>query len=220
MNYPRTLDRAGGGITVQAMPEEGIDEGPRPVARRGMDHHSRRLVDHDQVFIFVDDVERYLFGLRWFVFIRGANDRDVKRLARRNTVTDTDTRPIREQSPRLRGALNLCPRDVTQMSGEELVDALALDARRNDDTMTFRSGLAGRHCLVTLPRWIEAAAQGSTGVSPCESRSTCPASTTGADRVRPISGSRNKVTNKMTIAMLTAESATLKVGQRSMSTPL
>ncbi len=41
---------------------QGVDECPRPVTRRRMDDHARRLVDHHEPFILVDDSQRNGLG--------------------------------------------------------------------------------------------------------------------------------------------------------------
>ena len=62
-----------------AMGDQGIDQGAVGIARRGMHHQPRRLVDHDQVLVLVNHVERNILAAR-----RGGNrvgDGDVVGLA-------------------------------------------------------------------------------------------------------------------------------------------
>lgn len=55
------------GITLGGQPaapaQQGVHEGPGPIARRRMHHHTRRLVHHQQRLVFVDDAD-------WNVFAR------------------------------------------------------------------------------------------------------------------------------------------------------
>jgi hypothetical protein len=44
--------------------KEGIDQRPRGRARRGVDDHPDRLVDHDQVGILPDHRQRNVLGQR------------------------------------------------------------------------------------------------------------------------------------------------------------
>lgn len=46
-----------------AMVEQGIDEGVLLVSRGGVDHQPRRLVEHHQRLIFVENAQRHLLGL-------------------------------------------------------------------------------------------------------------------------------------------------------------
>lgn len=47
-----------------AMGDESIDQGAGRIARCGMDHQARRLVDDNEMLILIDDIKRYVFGLR------------------------------------------------------------------------------------------------------------------------------------------------------------
>ena len=50
-------------LVVLHVPCYGVDERAREVAAAWMYDHSGRLVDHHEFRVFVDDVERYVFGV-------------------------------------------------------------------------------------------------------------------------------------------------------------
>jgi len=50
------------GRELASAAHQRVDECSRPVTRRGMNHHSRRLVYDEQVFILVNDRDRYRFA--------------------------------------------------------------------------------------------------------------------------------------------------------------
>ena len=47
-----------------AMGDQRIDQGAVGIAGRRMHHQAGRLVDHDQVVVFIDDLERNILALR------------------------------------------------------------------------------------------------------------------------------------------------------------
>ena len=53
---PHTFD-------LRAVIQHDVDQRPVCVAGRRMHYHARRLVNHQQVFIFIDDDQRNLLGL-------------------------------------------------------------------------------------------------------------------------------------------------------------
>lgn len=57
-------DPSDAGKTGAAMGEQRVDEGSFQVSRGGVDDHSRRLVDHDQVWILKADIESNRLGRR------------------------------------------------------------------------------------------------------------------------------------------------------------
>lgn len=62
MDDPRAFYPADPGQFSLAVVEEGIDEGAVWGAGGGMDHESASLVDHQEVIIFEDDLERDVLG--------------------------------------------------------------------------------------------------------------------------------------------------------------
>ena len=60
-----------------AVGEHGVDERGRRVARRRMHRHPGRLVDHEQVAVFVDDVERDRLRLRDAIGVGAGTRRDT-----------------------------------------------------------------------------------------------------------------------------------------------
>ena len=58
------VDYAGAELAAEAphaapsVPQQGVDQGAVWVAGRGMDHHPLGLVDHQQVPVLIDDVQK------------------------------------------------------------------------------------------------------------------------------------------------------------------
>src|SRR5262249_50068390 len=67
---------------IAAMGEERVDQGLVPVARRRMHNQARRLVDHDEGPVLVDDIERDLLR------DRPVRDRRGDDYANRRTCTN------------------------------------------------------------------------------------------------------------------------------------
>ena len=59
---PGTFDATNTG-KVAAVVEEGVDEGPRRIAGRGMDYETGRFVDQQEIVVLEHDVERNIFRL-------------------------------------------------------------------------------------------------------------------------------------------------------------
>ena len=60
---PGRAHAADAGEAVAAMGEQRVDQRPVGIAGRRMDDEPRRLVDHDDVLVLVDDVERHRLRL-------------------------------------------------------------------------------------------------------------------------------------------------------------
>ncbi len=101
-----------------AMADERVDQRALGVARRRMDDEARRLVDDDEMFVLVDDVERKIFadqlGMLW----------------RRRLEGDSRAFPSR-----IAGSRTICPSTVTSPAS---ISAL----RRVRDRATRRSEAA------------------------------------------------------------------------------
>jgi hypothetical protein len=63
MNNAGPRDPANAAELPAAVMEQGVDQRVLPVARGRMHHPSRRLVEHQQVVVFVEDVQRQVLGL-------------------------------------------------------------------------------------------------------------------------------------------------------------
>ena len=59
------------------MMEEGIHQCAGPMARRRMHHQSRRLVDHDEILVLIDHLQRNILAL-WRGRRGGRNDEGVR----------------------------------------------------------------------------------------------------------------------------------------------
>ena len=56
------------------MCNQGIDQCPGPVARAGMYNQASRLIDNDNLIVFMHDVQRNVFCKGFGVFRLGQND--------------------------------------------------------------------------------------------------------------------------------------------------
>lgn len=63
MDYARPLDATDAREAIAAVGDQGVYERTRRVPRRRVHDETGRLVDHDQIVVFVDDVERKIFAL-------------------------------------------------------------------------------------------------------------------------------------------------------------
>ncbi len=110
---------------LTAMRDQRIDQRPVGIARRGMNHQSRRLVDHEHMLVFVGNNERHRLRHRlvWY----GIWQSDYEAL-----TTPRLCRWIGRRSaggtylPRHDQALGLRPRHGRQGAGQETVEPFAL----------------------------------------------------------------------------------------------
>jgi hypothetical protein len=65
MDDPRPRDAADARKLATAMVQQGVDQRTIGIARRRVDDQPRRLVDHDQVRVFVNDRQRNILGHRF-----------------------------------------------------------------------------------------------------------------------------------------------------------
>ena len=85
--------------------EQRVQQGPAPVAGAGMHDETRRLVDHDERAVLVDDRERYAFGpVRLVPGVGRGRERDalpaMEALARRRRAGRRPSRAPRAPSAR------------------------------------------------------------------------------------------------------------------------
>ena len=64
MHDPRPHHPADPRQAVRAVMQQRVDQRPAPVPRAGMHDHSRRLVNHQQILVLVNDIERNILGRR------------------------------------------------------------------------------------------------------------------------------------------------------------
>ena len=64
MDNALPLHAVAGGELSLAVKEQGVDQRPLLVARAGVHHHVFGFVDHQQVLVLVDDIQRDLLRLR------------------------------------------------------------------------------------------------------------------------------------------------------------
>ena len=58
VNNPRPQSAPYPAQALPAVVEQGVDQGPVRVPRRGVDHHPHRLIDHDDVLVLIDHIQR------------------------------------------------------------------------------------------------------------------------------------------------------------------
>lgn len=59
----RSGDTANAREAATAVMQQGVDKSPAPITGGRVDNKTRRLVDDNEVLVFKQDVERYVFGL-------------------------------------------------------------------------------------------------------------------------------------------------------------
>ena len=150
---PRPALAADAGEAVAAMGEQGVHQRALVVAGRGMDDEPRRLVEHDEVGILVEDGERDVLRLRGggdgFRHCQGIGHAGLHGFGRvaHGHVT-ASCHPVQDQV--------LDPRagEGREALGQEAVEALALMIRRRDhrigegEVVVVGSGVAGVALLV------------------------------------------------------------------------
>jgi hypothetical protein len=109
--------------------EQRVDQRAVGVARGRVDHHSRRLVDRDQVTVLVEHVERQL--LRLHVGRRRGRHGDFNPVAVMHEVGRLGHGPVAGHQPRPDPAGDLRARPPATGPGEEAVEAQALVLGRN-----------------------------------------------------------------------------------------
>ena len=69
MNDARADDAIDAGQFPLTVVEQGIDQGPVIVSGCRMNDHPARLIDDDDILIFINDIERNIFGLNVIFFL-------------------------------------------------------------------------------------------------------------------------------------------------------
>ena len=123
------------GVVVRVILEvigQGIDQCPRIVAMPGMDDEARGLIDHQEVFVLVDDVQRDILGDDLQLTARTAQlERDD--LEGLNAVVGLDGAVADEDIAALQRLLDAAAGGVGHARGEELIDAQQLLPLVGDD---------------------------------------------------------------------------------------
>ncbi len=144
------------------MEQQRVHERSRPVARRGVHHHSGRLVDYEQVRVLVRDRQRDGFG------------QDRRRHGRRQLEVD---RVARDGPPALAGRRGVHEHAALR---DELRDARAREVRTAGGEIGVEALFHGRGLdheasgpgrAIRLP---QSAAPPSTGTAPARSRPWSP----------------------------------------------
>lgn len=130
---------ADAGEGAGAVREEGIHECAARVARGRMDHETCRLLDHEEILVFVQHLERDRLG-------RGAGRTGIREPHLEVLAGSHFGRRLMDRGPVTPdGALDdqrlqARPRHVLEASGEEAVDTLASLVRLGNDGDRFRHG--------------------------------------------------------------------------------
>ena len=101
--------------------EQGIDQGAGPYSGSVMDDHSRPLVDHGQVLVLVNDLQRD--GLRLQLDGTGGNEADVNVLSTLDSVTGLAGASFDPDVAGLNQRLNLGPAPAGKMVLQESIQA-------------------------------------------------------------------------------------------------
>ena len=127
MYDPRTRQRRQSGIMVQ----QGIEQGPVRVAGRGVHHQPGRLVDDQQVVIFVDQLQPYRLGCMGA--LTGDLGIDAHRIATAHTLPDPWHPVIERHLPVPYPLLKTAARILRHQLRQRLVQTLAFQMFRDAD---------------------------------------------------------------------------------------
>ena len=106
--------------------QQAIEQGAAPVAGRRMDHQAGRLVDHQQVRVLVDHVQRHGLGLKGLALGRGAQ-LDLAAVARLDPLCTAQDR-LAVDLHRAVGnqLLQVAARELRHLRGQHPVQPLAV----------------------------------------------------------------------------------------------
>jgi hypothetical protein len=123
--------------------EQGIDEGAGGVPGTGVHDHPRRLVQHGEIFVLVEDFEWKLFArdIGW----RRRRDVDRHRFAFAHRKVRLGGSARDDHATFGDQPLDLRPRMLGQHRDEEAVEALAVEVRRNGEFQRRQVLPEGRH---------------------------------------------------------------------------
>ena len=107
---------------VLQMIGQGIDQRARIVAVAGMDDHAGRLVDDNQVVVFIQNVERNVFGDD-FQFAERVGHDDLYPIRGLHLITRLDGRAVHQNVAGVGRRLYAVARNAFHPVGQELVDA-------------------------------------------------------------------------------------------------
>ena len=135
VNDSRPAHTANSFQAVAAMGDQGVDQGTGQVSRRRVDDKSGRFVDHDQVVVFEDHVERDIFPQR--LRVDGFRNPQEEAFPRFDPVGGLDYRPpaiVRScQTAIFNEPFEKRPGPVGQGVGQEAVDAFTFGTGRYGD---------------------------------------------------------------------------------------
>lgn len=136
---PEFATDAGEIVTVM---EESVDQGPLTVTRRRMNDQSGRLVDDDEMRVFVKNLQRQFLGHHF----RGAHggEGDADRFSPLQLLPDLGGLAVDENLLLLDQAFQLGARQFRQLLGEKEIKARCRQAVGN------KKGLGGRKMLYQI----------------------------------------------------------------------
>ncbi len=111
--------------------EKGIDQGTRVISVGGMDNHAGRLVHDQEVFVLIHDGKRDVF--RRYFRRPGSRKHDVDQLSGTHLMTRPHLLPVHQDRPGADGLLDLRPRGVLDVPGQEEIEPLLLFPRRDNN---------------------------------------------------------------------------------------
>src|SRR5690349_6654968 len=110
-------------VKIFNMMQERIDERTTPLAIRGMHNHSRGFIYNEQRIIFIHDIERDIFGVRFWPWLARHNDLDL--IATFYFIGWTGKRfTVYIDGTRFNSFLHFIARCICDYTRKELVDPL------------------------------------------------------------------------------------------------
>ena len=106
---------------VLKVPGEGVEQGSRPIADSGMNHQSCRFVDHHQVVVLKNDVERDVLG-QDVVAVRRTVQHHLDDVAGLYLVTALHRSVVGKDEACVGGILNAVARYTAELVEEKLID--------------------------------------------------------------------------------------------------
>lgn len=151
MHDARTRHAANAGKAVSAMREQGVHQRASHRSWRGMHRHPRGLIDDDEVFVFVNDVDRDRLWHGRRRLGRGQRER-ILRAGARFVLRVRDGGAVGRESTRADQTLHPRPREIRPEFGEPSIHTVAgIGGRhRRADFAIFNFLFAFGHCGTEL----------------------------------------------------------------------
>ncbi len=138
------------------MERQGGSQRARPMSLGGVDHHTRWLVDHDQLIVFKNDVQRDVFRFLDVAGFGGKFELDL--LIRFQPRRGFCNFAIDDDVASCHGTLNLCPAELWKVLYEESVQpqVFLLELDRPALPLPVYWRLRVKHLIVVFVAWFHA----------------------------------------------------------------